>query len=48
MDIFYRSEKESIPTTIASDIKAEERIHKIASLKSFYLPNRRQTILKGR
>jgi leucine dehydrogenase len=48
MDIFYRSEKENIPTTIASDRKAEERINKIASLKSFYLPNRRKTFLKGR
>ncbi len=48
MDIFYRSEKENIPTNVASDIKAEERIHKVASLKSFYLPHRRQTILKGR
>ena len=48
MDIFYRSDKENIPTTIASDRKAEERINKIASLKSFYLPNRRETILKGR
>ena len=48
MDIFYRSDKENIPTTIASDRKAEERINKIASLKSFYLPNRRKTILKGR
>ncbi len=48
MDIFYRSDKEKIPTTIASDRKAEERINKIASLKSFYLPNRRKTFLKGR
>jgi leucine dehydrogenase len=48
MDIFYRSDKENIPTTIASDRKAEERINKVASLKSFYLPNRRKTILKGR
>ena len=48
MDIFYRSEKENIPTTIASDRKAEERINKIGSLKSFYLPNRRKVILKGR
>jgi len=48
MDIFYRSEKENIPTTIASDRKAEERINKIASLKSFYLPNRRKTFLKER
>ena len=38
MDIFYKSDKENIPTTIASDRKAEERINKIASLKSFYLP----------
>ena len=48
MDIFYRSDKEGIPTTIASDRKAEERINKISSLKSFYLPNRRKTFLKGR
>ena len=48
MDIFYRSDKECIPTTIASDRKAEERINKISSLKSFYLPNRRKTFLKGR
>ena len=48
MDIFYKSDKENIPTTIASDRKAEERINKIASLKSFYLPNRRKTVLKDR
>ena len=48
MDIFYRSDKECIPTTIASDRKAEERINKISNLKSFYLPNRRKTFLKGR
>jgi len=48
MDIFYMSKKENIPTNIASDRKAEERINKIASLKSFYLPDRRKIILKGR
>ena len=48
MDIFHKSDKENIPTTIASDRKAEERINKIASLKSFYLPNRRKAILKDR
>ena len=48
MDIFNKSEKEGVPTNVASDLKAEERIHKIASLKSFYLPNRRKNILKGR
>ena len=48
MDIFYKSYKENIPTTIASDRKAEERINKIASLKSFYLPNRRKAVLKDR
>ena len=48
MDIFYKSDKENIPTTIASDRKAEERINKIASLKSFYLPNRRKAVLKDR
>ena len=48
MDIFKKSEKEGVPTNVASDLKAEERIHKIASLKSFYLPNRRKNILKGR
>ena len=48
MDIFYKSKKENIPTNLASNQKAEERIHKIASLKSFYLPNRRKMILKGR
>ena len=48
MDIFYKSYKENIPITIASDRKAEERINKIASLKSFYLPNRRKAVLKDR
>ena len=48
MDIFYKSDNENIPTTIASDRKAEERINKIASLKSFYLPNRRKAVLKDR
>ena len=48
MDIFYKSDKEGVPTNVASDLKAEERIHKIASLKSFYLSDRRKTILKGR
>ena len=35
-------------TNLASNQKAEERIHKVASLKSFYLPDRRKIILKGR
>ena len=48
MDIFYKSEKENISTNLASDQKAEERIHKISNLKSFYLPNRKNIILKGR
>ena len=48
MDIFNKSEKEGVPTNVASDLKAEERIHKIASLKSFYLPNRRKIILNER
>ena len=48
MDIFNKSEKEGVPTNVASDLKAEERIHKITSLKSFYLPNRRKTILNER
>ena len=48
MDIFIKSEKEGVPTNVASDLKAEERIHKTGSLKSFYLPNRRKNILKGR
>ena len=45
MDIFNKSEKEGVPTDVASDLKAEERIDKIASLKSFYLPNRKKNIL---
>ena len=48
MDIFYKSDSENITTSLASDRKAEERINKIASLKSFYLPNRRKIILKER
>ena len=48
MDIFYKSEKDGITTNLASNQKAEERIHKVASLKSFYLPDRRKIILKGR
>ena len=48
MDIFYKSDKEKIPTNLASDRKAEERINKIGSLKSFYLPDRRKLILKER
>ena len=46
MDIFNKSDKEGIPTNVASDLKAEERIHKIASPKSFYLPNRKKISLK--
>ncbi len=48
MDIYYKSDKHNIATNVASDRKAEERINKIASLKSFYLPERRKIILKGR
>ena len=48
MDIYEKSEKEGVPTNVASDLKAEERIHKIASLKSFYLSNRRKIILNER
>ena len=48
MDIFNKSEKEGVSTNVASDLKAEERIHKIASLKSFYLPNKKKIILNER
>ena len=38
MDIFKRSDAEGISTNAASDRQAEDRISKIGSLKSFYLP----------
>ena len=38
MEIFNRSDNENIPTNIASDKQAEDRIGKIGTLKSFYLP----------
>ena len=38
MEIFKRSKKESITTHQAAALQAEDRIKKIATLKSFYLP----------
>jgi leucine dehydrogenase len=38
MKIFKRSKKESITTHQAAALQAEDRIKKIATLKSFYLP----------
>jgi len=37
-DIFKRSKKDSISTTEAAALQAEDRIKKISTLKSFYLP----------
>ncbi|MBT3251530.1 MAG: Glu/Leu/Phe/Val dehydrogenase [Candidatus Marinimicrobia bacterium] len=39
--IFKRAKEEDIPNNIASDILAEERIHSIGGLKSFYLSKRK-------
>jgi len=39
--IFKRANDENIPTNAASDILAEERIHSIGGLKSFYLSKRK-------
>ena len=41
MGIFNRSKKESITTHSAAALQAEDRIKKIATLKSFYLPYKR-------
>ena len=41
MNIFKRSKKESITTHSAAALQAEDRIKKIATLKSFYLPYKR-------
>ena len=38
MGIFKRSKKDSISTTEAAALQAEDRIKKISTLKSFYLP----------
>ena len=38
MGVFKRSKKESISTTKAAALQAEDRIKKISTLKSFYLP----------
>ena len=38
MGVFKRAKKESITTTEAASLQAEDRIKKIATLKSFYLP----------
>ena len=38
MEIFKRAKKESITTHSAAALQAEDRIKKIATLKSFYLP----------
>ena len=38
MSVFKRAKKESISTTSAAALQAEDRIKKIATLKSFYLP----------
>ena len=41
IDIFRRSNKDDIPTNLASDRQAEDRIKKMASLKSFYNKNKK-------
>ncbi len=41
MSIFKRANEEDIPTNIASDILAEERIRNIAKLKTFYLAKKK-------
>ena len=38
MGVFKRAKKESISTTDAAALQAEDRIKKISTLKSFYLP----------
>ncbi len=41
MNIFARAKEEGIPTNVASDILAEERVKSIGELKSFYLPKKK-------
>ena len=38
MGVFKRAKQESISTTKAAALQAEDRIKKISTLKSFYLP----------
>jgi len=38
ISIFERSQNEGIPTNVASNMLAKDRINKISELKSFYLP----------
>ena len=45
--IFKRSKKESITTTQAASLQAEDRIKKIATLKSFYLPYKKTFNLRN-
>ena len=45
--IFKRSKKESITTTQAATLQAEDRIKKIATLKSFYLPYKKTFNLRN-
>ncbi len=46
MAIFKRAKEKDIPTNIASDILAEERIRDIAKLKSFYLAKRKSFVIR--
>ena len=41
MNIFKRAKAEGVPTSVASDILAEERVKAIGALKSFYLPKKK-------
>ena len=38
ISIFERSQTENIPTNVASNMIANDRINKISDLRSFYLP----------
>ena len=46
MSVFKRAKKESISTTKAAALQAEDRIKKIATLKSFYLPYKKHLKLE--
>ncbi|MFQ6610729.1 MAG: leucine dehydrogenase, partial [Fidelibacterota bacterium] len=46
MSIFKRAKEEDIPTNIASDILAEERIRNIAKLKTFYLAKKKSFAIR--
>ena len=45
--IFNRAKNESITTTQAAALQAEDRIKKIATLKSFYLPYKKTFNLRN-